>query len=99
VLDDNYIIAYKSVREGYYSVYNFQYKYEVGKTYTSHCDCNLDKENSFGLSAWTREGALDYYNKGRLLKVKIPIEKVGAIVWNNNKIRCFELEVIGESNE
>jgi len=99
VVGNDYIIAYKSVREDYYSVYNFQYKYEIGKTYTSHCNCNLDCYNSFGLSAWTKKGALDYYNRGRLLKVKIPIEKIGAVIRDDNKIRCFELEVIGESNE
>jgi len=91
----DYIIAYKSVRDCGHSVFNWQYFYEVGKTYTSHCDCNLKNENSFGLSAWTREGALDYH-KGKLLKVKIPIEKIGAIVHDNQKIRCFELEVLEE---
>jgi hypothetical protein len=58
IIDDTYIIAYKSTRSGY-SVFNWQYYYEVGKTYESHCDCNLNKENSFGLSAWTKEQALE----------------------------------------
>jgi hypothetical protein len=62
---DEYIIAYKAVREDYHSVYNWQYKYEVGQTYKSHCDCDLFEENSFGLSTWTKEGALEYYNKGK----------------------------------
>jgi phosphoribosylanthranilate isomerase len=97
IIDDKYIIAYKSVRDDYYSVYNFQYKYDIGKTYRSHCDCNLTDENSFGLSAWTKERAYKYYSKGKILKVQIPISKVGAIVHNNNKIRCFELKVLEET--
>jgi hypothetical protein len=96
IIDDKYIIAYKSVRDDYCSVINFQYKYDIGKTYRSHCDCNLTDENSFGLSAWTKERAYKYYSKGKILKVQIPISKVGAIVHNNNKIRCFELKVLEE---
>jgi hypothetical protein len=96
IIDNNYIIAYKSVRNDYSSIFNRQYIYKVGKTYHSHCDCNLNNENSFGLSAWTKEKALEYYSKGKLLKVKIPIEKIGAIVHNNNKIRTFELTVLEE---
>ena len=96
VIDNKYIIAYKSVRSDNYSVYNFQYKYEVGKTYESHCNCNSDNENSFGLSAWTKEKALEYHSRGKLLKVKINIEDIGAIVHSGNKIRCFKFEVLEE---
>ena len=96
VIDDKYIIAYKSIRNNNYSIYNFQYKYEIGEEYKSHCDCNIDNENSFGLSAWTKKGALDYYNKGKLIKVKIAIKDIGAIVHNNNKIRCFKFKVLEE---
>jgi len=96
VIDNDYIIAYKSVRDDYYSVYNFQYLYEVGKTYESHCDCT-NEENSFGLSAWTKEEAIKYHN-GRLLKVKINIEDIGRIVHDNHKIRCSKLEVMEEIN-
>ena len=95
IIDNNSIIAYKSVRDDYYSVYNFQYLYEVGKTYEAHCDCSSE-ENSFGLSAWTKEEAINYHNRGRLLKVKIMIEDIGRIVHNNHKIRCSRLEVIEE---
>lgn len=94
--DDEYIIAYKAVRNDNHSVYNFQYLYEVGKTYESHCDCNIDNENSFGLSAWTQEAALDYYNQGKLFKVKIHIDDLGALVHEGNKLRCFKLEIIEE---
>jgi hypothetical protein len=96
IIDNNYIIAYKSVRNDYFSVFNRQYIYKVGETYHSNCDCNLDQENSFGLSAWTKEKALEYHSIGKLLKVKIPIEKIGAIVHKNNKIRTFELTVLEE---
>ena len=94
--DNKYIIAYKSIRSDNYSVFNFQYKYEIGKTYESTCDCNIDNENSFGLSAWTKEEALEYHSTGKLIKVKINIEDIGAIVHDNSKIRCFKLEVLEE---
>jgi len=95
VVNDKYIIAYKSCRSNGYSKFNFQYRYEVGKTYESHCDCNLREEGSFGLSAWTKEGALEYC-KEKLFRVKINIEDIGAIVHKNNKIRCFRLTILEE---
>jgi len=94
VVDNEYIIAYKSCRDDGYSKFNFQYRYEVGNTYESHCDCDLSNESSFGLSAWTREGALEYCNE-KLFKVKIMIEDIGAIVYNN-KVRCFRLTILEE---
>ena len=96
IIDDKYIIAYKSTRADGYSCYNFQYLYEVDGIYESHCDCNIKYENSFGLSAWTKEKALEYHSNGKLFKVKIAIEDIGAIVHNNNKIRCRKLEILEE---
>ena len=93
IIDNKYIIAYKGIRSDRYSNFNFQYKYEVGETYTSHCDCNLNEENSFGLSAWTEEKAKEYCSK-LVIKVKINIEDIGAIVHNGGKIRCKQFEVI-----
>ena len=96
-MDDKYIIAYKSVRKDNRSVYKpTVYLYEIGKEYKSRCDHNIDKENSYGLSAWTREGALAYHNVGKLLKVRIDIEDIGAIVHNSNKIRCRKLLILEE---
>jgi len=94
IINDEYIIAYKSIRLDNYSIYNFQYKYEVGNIYESHCDCDLKEEDSFGLSAWTREKAYRFFNM-KLLKIKINIEDIGAII-KENKIRCFKLEVLEE---
>jgi len=95
VIDKEWVIAYKSCRSDGYSVYNFQYKYEVGKTYESHCDC-MGVEDSFGLSAWTKKEALEYHSRGKLLKVKIHISDLGIIVRNGNKIRCRKLTVLEE---
>jgi hypothetical protein len=96
-ITDDYITAYKSIKSDNRSVFfPTRYKYEVGKEYTSNCDCNVNEENSFGLSAWTREGALNYYFKGKLLKVKIAIKDIGAIVRESNKIRCTRLKVLEE---
>ena len=96
IIDNKYIIAYKSTRYDGYSVYNFQYKYEVGKTYESSCNPNDDQSNSFGLSAWTREKALNYYSKGKLFKVRICIDDLGCIVKYSHKIRCFKLKILEE---
>ncbi len=93
-IDGDYVIAYKSTKRDGISYYNLQYVYEVGKVYESHCDCNIDEENSFGLSAWTKEGALEYYSDGELYKVRIHIDDIGALVKDGNKLRCFKLEVI-----
>ena len=93
VIDDKYIIAYKSCRSDGYSQFNFQYLYEVGKSYESHCDCNVNNEDSFGLSAWTKEKAIEYCNE-MLLKVKINISDIGAIVHDGGKIRSKKLTVI-----
>jgi len=94
LVNDNYIIAYKSTKVDGYSVFNFQYKYEVGKTYESHCDCNTNDENSFGLSAWTKEKALGYYNKGCLFKVRINIEDIGCFVHSDGKIRAKKITIL-----
>ena len=90
-----FILAYKGVRKNNYSAFNFQYRYEIGKTYTSNCDCNLLNGNSFGLSAWTLNEARKYCDE-KILLVKIYIEDIGAIVHDGNKIRCFKLTVVKE---
>ena len=64
-------------------------------TYEAKCDYNIDEENSFGLSAWTKNGALDYHD-GKLFKVKIDIADIGAIVHNNKKIRASKLTILEE---
>jgi hypothetical protein len=93
--DNKYIIAYKSCKRNGYSKYNFQYKYEVGGIYESHCDCNINNESSFGLSAWIKDKAIEYCNE-KLFKVKIYIKDIGAIIQGNNKIRCFKQEILEE---
>ncbi len=93
-IDGDYVIAYKSTRKNGLSVYSNQYKYQMGETYHSSCDCNIDAQNSFGLSTWTKEEALDYHLSGELYKVKIHIDNVGALTQNYHKIRCFKLKII-----
>jgi hypothetical protein len=95
IFHDKYIIAYKSVRADGYSIFNFHYKYEVDGVYESNCNCDLDAVDGHGLSAWSRKGALNYHGLGKLFKVKINIEDIGAIV-GKGKIRCFKLEVLSE---
>ena len=90
------VIAYKSCRLDGYSCYNFQYYYEAGKEYECHADCNVNDENSFGLSAWTQKMALDYYSKGKLFKVEIDLEDIAAILNNSNKIRASKIKILEE---
>jgi hypothetical protein len=91
-----YLTAYKSVRSDFCSVYNHRYVYHIGKTYISSCNCDLDSINSFGLAAWTKEEALNYHSKGKLLLVKIYLKDLGAIVHDKGKLRAFKLTVLEE---
>ena len=92
---DGEVIAYKSCRAEGYSKYNFQYKYEVGKEYESHADYNECNEDSFGLSAWTREKALEYCGE-KLFKVAIKLEDIACVVQDGNKLRASKLRIIEE---
>ena len=91
-IDGDSIIAYKGIRSDRYSTFNFQYKYEKGGVYESHCDCNMKEGNSFGFSAWTEEEAREYCNQN-IIKVHININDIGAIVHDGGKIRCWKFEV------
>jgi hypothetical protein len=98
IIDDNYILAYKSTKLNGKSAYKPSfYTYEVDKTYNSNCDCNSNVENSFGLSAWTKEKAIEYCNE-ELYLVKIFVDDIGCITNNNNKIRARKLTVIEKIN-
>jgi hypothetical protein len=88
----DYFIAYKGIRKDRYSKFNFQYQYLPGNTYESHADFTTE-ENSFGLSAWTKEAATQYCDE-LVVRVKIKYEDVGKIVHNNGKIRCTKFEVL-----
>ena len=90
------VIAYKTCLPDGYSRFNFQYLYEVGKEYEAHADYNIDNQDSFGLSAWTKEGALDYYPDGKLFKVEIDLEDIAAIVHDGNKIRASKIKILEE---
>ena len=94
-LDGDCVLAYKGIRSDNYSKYNFQYKYELGGIYESHADHNLDHDNSFGLSAWTKEKAEQYCNE-KLIKVRIHLDHVAALVHDRHKLRCTQFEVIEE---
>ncbi len=92
-INGKFIIAYKGIRNDRYSKFNFQYCYLKDNTYESHCDCNIDNENSFGLSAWTEEAASEYCSE-LVVRVKIYIKDIGCFVHGNNKIRCRKLTVL-----
>ena len=94
-LDNDWVIAYKGIRSDNYSKFNFQYKYELGNTYQCHADHDLNNENSFGLSAWTEEKAREYCNE-KIVKVRIHLDHVAALVHDYHKIRCEQFEIIEE---
>jgi len=95
IIDNKYIIAYKGIRSDNYSKFNFQYLYEIGKEYESNCDCNVNDDTSFGLSAWTLESAKEYCAE-KIIKVQIAINDLGAIVHSGNKLRCSKFKVLEE---
>ena len=92
--DGEYLYAFKAVRKDFHSVYSFRFQYLPGQTFETHCDCTSN-ENSFGFSGWTKEKALEYYNKGKIIKMKIHIDDLGRIV-KGYKLRCKKFEVLEE---
>ena len=93
---DGKVIAYKTCRSDGYSKYNFQYLYEVGNEYESHADYNSNNKNSFGLSAWTKEGAIEYCSDGKLFEVEIPLEDLACVVHDGKKIRASKMRIVRE---
>ena len=90
----DYFIAFKGIRSDWFSNFNFQYKYEIGKVFESHADFS-NYENSFGLSAWTLKEARDYCDE-KIIKVKIFYKDVAHVVHEGGKIRCTKFEVLEE---
>jgi len=93
--DGDYVIAFKGIRSDGYSHFNFQYHYELGGIYEAHADHNLHEKDSFGLSAWTEKKAREYCDQ-KIIKVKIHLDDVAALVHDGGKIRCKRFEVIEE---
>ena len=92
-----YIEAYKLVRRDGYSFMTFRYKYEVGNECESNCDCDMKDRFGFGITAGIKGDVMRYRSGGKIIKVKIYIRDIGAIV--KGKIRCFKLKVIKEVGE
>jgi hypothetical protein len=89
-----FIIAYKATRRGGRSDFKPSMRYEVGKTYEALCDHDLRRENSYGLSAWTLEGAKSHVPGGELYRAKIYVDDIGAMVHDGRKIRCKKQEFL-----
>ncbi len=88
----DYFYAYKGIRSDRYSCKNFQYRYLPGETYECFSDYS-DDENSFGLSAWTKEKATNYCDE-LVIKVKIYYKDITAVVHDGGKIRCKKMTVL-----
>ena len=95
-IEDGMIIAYKSTLKSGFSTYTPRYKYEVGKEYESTADFNTDISNSFGLSAWIKQGALAHYNAGKLFKVGIKPKDLACVVREANKLRATKIKILEE---
>ena len=89
---EDYFYAYKGIRSDRYSCRNFQYQYLPGGTYGCFSDYS-DDENSFGLSAWTKEKATNYCDE-LVIKVKIYYKDITAVVHDGGKIRCKKMTVL-----
>ena len=89
---EGFFYAYKGIRSDRYSNFNFQYRYMPGETYECFADAS-DNEDSFGLSAWTKERAERYCSE-LVVKVKVYYEDVARVVHNGGKIRCSRLTVM-----
>jgi hypothetical protein len=89
------LYAFKTIRNDWYSNFNFSVKYKLNQeARVDMCDCT-NSENSFGLSAWTKNKALEYYDKGKLLKVAVKFDDVGFLR-KDGKIRCWGLTPVAE---
>ena len=91
---DGYVYGYKTVDKYMRSVFRSTYHYKLGEIHRSRCDFNCDVENSYGLSMWSKEGALGYHGQGIMLRVRAKLSHVGAMVHYKHKLRCVELEVL-----
>ena len=91
----NDIIAYKGIKKNWESKYKRGFVYELGGTFRSKADHNLSNENSFGLSAWTLEKAKEYCSE-KIVKVRIPIAALAAIVHDGGKLRATEMTIVEE---
>ena len=89
---EDFFYAYKGIRSDRYSRLNFQYRYMPNETYECFADTSSE-ENSFGLSAWTKERAEEYCS-ALVVKVKIYYKDVARVVHNGGKIRCSRLTVM-----
>ena len=89
---EDFFYAYKGIRSDRYSDFNFQYRYMPGEAYECFADAS-GSENSFGLSAWTKERAEKYCSE-LVVKVKIYYKDVARVVHDGGKIRCSRLMVM-----
>ena len=94
-IENGMIIAYKSTKSNGYSAFTPRYKYEIGKEYESTADYNQNYDNSFGLSAWTKLGALSHYENGKLFKVGIKPEDLACVV-RGYKLRATKIKILEE---
>lgn len=95
---DMYLIAYKTVKDDYSSIFNYGYKFIPGNIYNNHCNCDLTEDNSFGINLTTKQRSIDWYDNGRLLIVKVYIKDIGSFIPKTQKVRVFKVEIIGEEN-
>jgi hypothetical protein len=101
IIDNSYIISYGSTNIArFYSIfYQASHIIEFEKTYISHCDYTIETEDSFGLRSFSFNKAKelsDTFYDGKIFKIKVFIEDIGAIVEKNNKVRSCKLTVLGE---
>ena len=99
---NNKAIFYKAVRKSgniYYSNYNKNFTYEIGKKKTEMCDQNILEECSYGIHISYLDWALRYglnFDNLAILEIETEIDKIVLPKNSNGKVRTSEIKVLRE---
>ena len=99
---NNKAIFYKAVRKSgniYYSDYNEDFTYEIGKKKTEICDQNILEECSYGIHISYLDWALRYglnFDNLAILEIETEIDKIVLPKNSNGKVRTSEIKVLRE---
>ena len=100
--ENNKAIFYKAVRKSeniYYSDYNEDFTYEIGKKKTETCDQNILEECSYGIHISYLDWALRYglnFENLAILEIETEIDKIVLPKNSNGKVRTSEIKVLRE---
>ena len=100
---DNKIKLYKAVHKSangdYYSNYDPDFRYSIGREYKVDCDEDIDRECSYGLHVSHLDRAINYgraWADAAILEVEVPADCVVVPHGIDGKIRTSKLKVLRE---